>query len=122
MNTSIPVLVVEDSTTVSTIIFNHLRKLGFTDVDLAQDGKSALDHLNQKPYGIILSDWEMAPMGGDQFLKELRQNQQFSKIPVVLISGKSSRGASWSAGASAHLSKPFSGGDFATAVKIALRK
>jgi two-component system chemotaxis response regulator CheY len=72
LNTSIPVLVV-DSTTVSTIIFNHLRKLGFTDVDFAQNGKAALDHLNQKPYGLILSDWEMQPMGGDQFLKELQQ-------------------------------------------------
>ena len=122
MNTSISVLVVENSTTISLIISDHLRKIGFTDIDLAQDGQSALDHLNKKPYGLILSDWEMEPMGGDQFLKELRQNQQFSKIPVVLISGKSSRGASWSAGASAHLSKPFSGGDFETAVKIALRK
>ena len=115
-------LVVDDSHTISLIISNFLGKLGFADVDLAQDGQSALDLLHQKQYGLVLSDWEMQPMSGDQFLKELRANNNFCRIPVVLITGKSTRGAAWLAGASAYLAKPFSAGDFETAIKTALRK
>jgi two-component system, chemotaxis family, chemotaxis protein CheY len=122
MNTSIPVLVVDDSHTISVIISNFLRKLGFIDVDLAQDGQSALDRLHNKQYGLVLSDWEMQPMNGDQFLKELRQDSNFSRIPIILITGKSSRGVSWLAGASAYLAKPFSEGDFAIAIQTALKK
>ncbi len=122
MNTSISVLVVDDSPTIGAIVSNFLRKLGFTDVDLAQDGQSALDRLRQKQYGLVLSDWEMQPMSGEQFLKTLRQDSNFSKIPVLLITGKSSRGVSWLAGASAYLAKPFSEGDFEIAINMALRK
>jgi two-component system chemotaxis response regulator CheY len=120
MDASIPVLVVDDSQTMCLIISKSLQKLGFTEVDMAQDGQSALDLLKEKQYGLILSDWEMQPMSGDQFLKEIRN--KFSKIPVILISATSSRGASCLAGASAYLAKPFSDGDFEAAVKIALRK
>ena len=121
MNTSTPVLVVDDAHTISVIISNHLQKLGFADIDLAQDGQSALDRLRQKEYGLVLSDWEMQPMSGDLFLKEIRQDNKFSRIPIILITAKSTRGASWLAGASAHLAKPFSASDFEIAVKTALR-
>ena len=122
MNTAIPVLVVDDSHTMGVIISDFLRKLGFADVDVAHDGQSALDRLHDKQYGLVLSDWEMHPMSGEQFLKELRQDNNYRRIPVILITGKSSRGASWLAGASAYLAKPFSEGDFETAIKRALSK
>ena len=70
--------------------------------------------------GLILSDWEMQPMSGEQFLTEI--GRRFRKIPVILISATAGRGTSCVAGASAFLAKPFSLGDFEAAVKIALRK
>ncbi len=120
MDTSIPVLVVDDFQTMSFIISKNLQKLGFADVDMAEDGQSALDRLSQKHYGLILSDWEMQPMSGEQFLTEI--GRRFRKIPVILISATAGRGTSCVAGASAFLAKPFSLGDFEAAVKIALRK
>lgn len=120
METATAVLVVEDSRTMSHIISTALQKLGFTDVDIAQDGQSALDRLQQKKYGLIVSDWEMQPMGGDQFLKEVRKDIAISKIPIVVITAQSSRGAAWLAGANAYLGKPFSERDFEIAIKLAL--
>jgi two-component system chemotaxis response regulator CheY len=122
MDTTIPVLVVDDSRTMSAIILDLLNKLGFADVDVAQDGQAALDRMRQKPYGLVLSDWEMQPMGGEQLLKEIRRDQSISKVPVILITGKSSRGASWLAGASAYLPKPFNETDFKTAIRRAVTK
>jgi two-component system chemotaxis response regulator CheY len=97
MDTSIPVLVVDDSQTMSLIISKNLQELGFADVDMAEDGQSALDRLSQKHYGLILSDWEMQPMSGEQFLTEI--GRRFRKIPVILISATAGRGTSCVAGA-----------------------
>lgn len=114
MQTSLPVLIVDDSPTVCLAIRRQLESLGFSDIDLAQDGQSALDCLHKKQYGLVLSDWEMQPMGGSAFLNALRRE---SKVPVILITATASRGTSWLAGADAYLAKPFSERDLETAIK-----
>jgi two-component system, chemotaxis family, chemotaxis protein CheY len=120
MDTNVPVLVVEDSSTMTRIISSALEKLGFTDIDTAQDGQSGLDQLRNKRYGLILSDWEMQPVSGDQFLREVRKDPANSRIPIVVITAQSSRGAAWLAGAKAYLSKPFSDRELESAIKVAL--
>jgi two-component system chemotaxis response regulator CheY len=120
MDKTLPVLVVEDSSTMTRIIAGALEKLGFTDIDTAQDGQSGLDQLRNKRYGLILSDWEMQPVSGDQFLREVRKDPAHSNIPIVVITAQSRRGAAWLAGAKAYLGKPFSDRDLETAIKVAL--
>lgn len=117
VNTSLPVLVVDDSRTMTLLISDLLQKIGFTDIDIVHDGSSALDMLRQKQYGLVLSDWEMQPMGGEEFLKAMRQDKKIGNIPTILITGTAGRGASWLAGAGAYLAKPFSDTDLQTAIK-----
>ena len=119
--TSLPVLVVDDSHTVGLFVSKLLQSLGYTDIDLAQDGEAALEQLRSKHYGLILSDWEMLPMGGADFLKLLRQDTRNSKVPVILITSTTTRGASWLAGADAYLPKPFNEYDLDTAIKSVSR-
>ena len=121
MNTSRPVLVVDDSSTMTGIISDLLRKIGFLDIDVAQDGHSALDRLRQKKYGLVLSDWEMQPMSGEQLFKEMRQDKMIGNVPIILVTATAGRGASWLAGASAYLRKPFNEGDLKTAIDRVLR-
>jgi len=120
MKTSVSVLVVDDSHTMTLLISDLVRKLGFTDVDLAHDGPSALELLRHKQYGLVLSDWEMHPMSGDELLKEIRKDEKIGKIPIILITAKSGRGASWLAGADAYLPKPFNESDLQIAIKTVL--
>jgi two-component system, chemotaxis family, chemotaxis protein CheY len=61
MNTSLPVLVIDDSSTMTTIISKLVRDVGFTDIDQVNDGPSALDRLRDKKFGLIFSDWDMRP-------------------------------------------------------------
>jgi two-component system chemotaxis response regulator CheY len=117
MNTSLPVLVVDDSLTMTGIISNLLGKIGFADVDIAHDGPSALERLRQKRYGLVLSDWEMEPMSGEQLLKEMRQDKTIGNVPIVLVTATAGRGASWLAGAAAYLRKPFNEGDLKKAIE-----
>jgi two-component system chemotaxis response regulator CheY len=121
VDTTLSVLVVDDSQTVSLVITRHLQKLGFSDIDLAQDGHSALDCVRRKSYGLIISDWEMQPMGGEEFVKLLRQDHRYSNVPVILITAKAGRGASWLVGADAYLAKPFNEREFEAALKSVFR-
>lgn len=114
MDPSLSVLVVDDSQTVRLAISKQLHMLGYSDIDLAADGQEALRRLEQKRYGFVLSDWEMQPMGGEEFLKALRQK---SRVPVILITATTSRGTSWLAGANAYLAKPFNERELETAIK-----
>jgi two-component system chemotaxis response regulator CheY len=119
MNTSAAVLIVDDSRTMCLVISELVQKLGFAYVDVAHDGHEALDKLRKGKYGLILSDWEMQPMGGEEFLKETRQDKRIGNIPIVLISAKASRGASRLSGASAYLTKPFKETDLKLAIERA---
>ena len=103
MNTSLPVLVVDDSRTMTFLITDFIRKIGFTDVDVVHDGHSALDRLRRKKYGLVLSDWEMQPMSGEELFKEMRRDKMIGNIPIIVITATARRGASWLAGAAAYL-------------------
>jgi two-component system, chemotaxis family, chemotaxis protein CheY len=119
MTVSIAVLVVDDSQTVRSIVVKHLNNLGYTDIDVAEDGQSALDKIKSKHYGLLISDWEMPQLSGEQFLKEARQKPGYTKVPIIMITATTTRGASWLAGANAFLRKPFTEGDLQKAIKTA---
>jgi two-component system chemotaxis response regulator CheY len=120
MITSTSVLVVDDSLTIRNIVIKRLNGLGFTDVDVAEDGNLALEQIRQKQYGLLISDWEMPNMSGEEFLKTVRQDPKCMKMPIIIITGTTTRGTSWLAGASAYLQKPFTDADFEKAVKSVL--
>jgi two-component system chemotaxis response regulator CheY len=120
MLTPVPVLVVDDSLTVRNIVVKNLNNLGFTDVDVAEDGNLALERLRDKQYGLLISDWEMPNMGGEQLLKAARQIPRCGKMPIIMITATATRGTSWLAGANAYLQKPFSEADFKKAIQSVL--
>ena len=120
MITPTPVLVVDDSLTVRNIVIKSLRNLGFSDVDAAEDGNLALERMREKHYGLLISDWEMPNMSGEEFLKTVRRDPKCMKMPIIMITGTTTRGTSWLAGANAYLQKPFNDADFEKAVKSAL--
>jgi DNA-binding NtrC family response regulator len=64
LDPSMPVLVVDDYSTMVRIIRNLLRQVGFSDVDDANDGAAALAKMRAKRYGLVISDWNMEPMSG----------------------------------------------------------
>lgn len=109
-DTSMPVLVVDDYSTMVRIIRNLLRQLGFQDVDDAADGSAALTKLNGRQYGLVISDWNMQPMTGYELLKQVRANPQTSGTPFIMITAESKTEnvvAAKQAGANNYIIKPF---------------
>jgi two-component system chemotaxis response regulator CheY len=108
VDTSQPVLVVDDSRAMTTILRKLLHEIGFTDVDDANDGGSALQSLSRKSYRVMISDWEMQPMTGPQLVQAVRQNPALSGTRIILITAHGPRqDESWLVGADGYLSKPF---------------
>jgi two-component system chemotaxis response regulator CheY len=111
MDLSLPVLVVDDSRTMTTIISRLVRDLGFTDVDHVHDGASALDRLREKKYGLLLSDWDMAPMNGTELTELVRKDPLNATMAVIMITAKGDADIAWLCGADGYLTKPFKAKD-----------
>ena len=92
------------------IIRNLLKQLGFTDVDDAADGQEAFAKLQQKRYGLVISDWNMEPMTGYELLKEVRANDTLSRTPFIMVTAESKTEnviAAKKAGVNNYIVKPF---------------
>ena len=102
------VLVVDDYVTMIRIIGNLLKQLGFINIDQATNGKAALEKIGAKPYGLIISDWNMEPMTGLDLLKEVRSKG--SKVPFIMVTAESKAEnilAAREAGVNNYIVKPF---------------
>lgn len=84
-------LIVDDSSASRTLLKGIVRSLGFTVVE-AKDGESGLVAVTENAVlDLVLLDWHMEPMGGQEFLKKLRDQPQFVRLPVVVITAEASR-------------------------------
>jgi two-component system chemotaxis response regulator CheY len=105
------ILIVDDYTTMLRIIKNLLKQLGFNNVDEATDGTMALDKVKSKPYGLIISDWNMEPMTGYEFLKQLRaSDKEYKTTPFIMVTAESKTDnviAAKQAGVNNYIVKPF---------------
>ena len=104
------VLVVDDYNTMRRILRNLLSQIGFTNVDEAEDGSSALRKLRKTAFGLVISDWNMAPMSGLDLLKEVRADVRFRHLPFIMITAANKTEnvvAAKAAGVSNYIVKPF---------------
>lgn len=85
-------LVVDDSPTMRRIVINALRKIGYSDIVQAEDGKDAWEKLEEEPINFIITDWNMPNMNGLQFTQAVRGNAQFQKMPILMVTTRSGRG------------------------------
>jgi two-component system chemotaxis response regulator CheY len=107
---SMPILVVDDYSTMVRIIRNLLRQVGFTHVDDASDGIGALRRLRDKQYRLVISDWNMEPMSGYELLKEMRSDPVLASVAFIMITAESKTEnviAAKKAGVSNYIVKPF---------------
>ncbi len=110
LDPSIPVLVVDDYSTMVRIIRNLLRQLGFADVDDAPDGAAALAKMHAKRYGLVISDWNMEPMTGFDLLRQVRDDPQLGETPFIMVTAESRTEnviAARKAGVNNYIVKPF---------------
>jgi CheY-like chemotaxis protein len=112
------VLIVEDRQADVRLTQRALKKAGYDlDIDVTSNGKEALDHLNNgkpKP-DLVLLDWMMPLVNGEEVLTEMRADPKLRKLPVIVLTTSASEGdvaAAYDKGCNAYLTKPVDPGDF----------
>jgi len=111
VNKDMNVLIVDDYNTMLRIIKNLLKQLGFANVDEAMDGQEAFKKVQEKKYGLIISDWNMEPMTGLELLQAVRgSGGSFAKTPFIMVTAESKTEnviAAKKAGVDNYIVKPF---------------
>lgn len=106
-----PILIVDDVQYVRREVKMLLRKLGFDNVDAAENGRQALEMMRAgKAYGLVISDWIMEPMSGIELLHEIRRDENLRQTPFIMITGNNQPEnviAAKKAGVSSYVIKPF---------------
>lgn len=77
-------LVVDDSSTMRRIISNTLKKIGYSDIVEAEDGKVALQKLDSFSIDLIITDWNMPNMDGLTLVKKARAGDH-KNIPILMV-------------------------------------
>jgi two-component system, chemotaxis family, chemotaxis protein CheY len=108
----IDVLIVDDSAAIRKIL---QRVLTQTEVQLGQvheagDGVEALNVLKANPVNLILSDINMPNMDGLQLLSQIKAQDAYKSVPVIMITTEGNQTKVMEAvqlGAAGYVRKPF---------------
>jgi two-component system chemotaxis response regulator CheY len=109
---SLDVLIVDDSAAIRKILHRVLIQ---ADVPLgkvheASDGKEALETLKTHNIGLVLSEINMPNMDGLEFLRNVKANDSWKSLPIVMVSAECSQAKVLEAvglGAAGYVRKPF---------------
>ncbi|WP_426358490.1 chemotaxis response regulator CheY [Pseudocolwellia sp. HL-MZ19] len=110
MDKNMKVLVVDDFSTMRRIIKNLLRDIGFTNIQEADDGSTALPMLQSSEFDFVVTDWNMPGMQGIDLLRAIRADDTLSHIPVLMVTAEAKKEQivmAAQAGVNGYIVKPF---------------
>jgi CheY-like chemotaxis protein len=119
------VLVIDDNNLIRVLASRLLSEAGFIPF-VAPDGPSALLLLDAQAFDLIVVDFVMPEMQGDEFVRRVRRHKNLvvRRTPVLGLSGshKDAETLFAKAGATAYVSKPLQEEHLLAAVRRLLRE
>ena len=104
-------LVVDDATFIRDMVKKQLRdRFPGAEVLDAADGARAIAQLKGQRADLILSDWEMPGMSGEELLRWVRSHELYAETPFIMVTSRGDRDHVVKAvqgGVSDYISKPF---------------
>jgi two-component system alkaline phosphatase synthesis response regulator PhoP len=118
------ILVVDDEPDFAAIVQGNLEKEGF-DVEVAYNGVEGIEKVKANPPDAIVLDVMMPEKDGYQMCAELKGDEQYADIPIVLLTAVASHVSStryshrdgMSTEADDYLPKPASAADITESIK-----
>ncbi|WEL53753.1 response regulator [Pseudomonas kermanshahensis] len=83
MNT---ILIVDDEYLIADILGFALEDEGYL-VEKASNGVKALEALKEKRVELVITDYMMPLLNGEELARSMRKDPQFKDLPVILMSG-----------------------------------
>ena len=108
-------LLVEDNQVNQVVASSMLKKLGHT-VTLAENGKQALEALQQgeRRFDIVLMDCQMPVMDGYEATRNIRENPEWQDLPVIAVTAnvmQGDRDDCLESGMNDYITKPYNRAD-----------
>lgn len=122
MDNRIKILLAEDDDNLGKLLESFFKAKNY-DVDLARNGKIALEKFNQNTYHFLVLDVMMPEMDGFTVAKEIREID--SDIPILFLTAKSMKEdklEGFSIGADDYLTKPFSMEELLARIEAILKR
>lgn len=104
-------LVIDDSRAIRMILGRTLNRFGY-EVCSAANGRDALDMIcaQSLDLAVILVDWNMPEMNGLEFVKAIRADPKYRKVPLMMVTTETEMeqmSRALEAGADEYVMKPF---------------
>ena len=105
------ILIVDDSSMSRKHLRRLLEAVGIENILEAQDGSEGADMISQHFFDLVISDYNMPHMNGQELLDFIRQQSGQPGLPVLMVTSESNQSrltAVQQSGVSAICDKPFS--------------
>ncbi|AEF54509.1 response regulator [Marinomonas posidonica] len=86
---SLRVLVTDDSLMARKHVSKTLNTMGIEDIEFAENGREAIERLNESEFDLIVTDYNMPEMDGRELTEAVRQNPEIAHIPILMVSSNS---------------------------------
>ena len=110
LKSDIKVLIVDDQDAMRNLHRFSLRQLGLTNTTDATNGADALKLLGERPFQLVICDWNMTPVNGLEVFKKMQADPTLKRIPFIMVTGNVAEQevkTAISAGVRLYLGKPY---------------
>lgn len=114
------VLIVDDSFTSRRIVRQMLEKMGVEKISEAENGKQAVETIEQEFFDLIVTDYNMPEMDGEELSQFIRHESSQQSVPVLMVTSETDKArlaGVEKSGVSAIFDKPFNVDTLRTAIQ-----
>jgi len=118
------ILIVDDDPDILDVLKITLEAEGYQVIE-GHDGKEALDIIKNKAADLLIIDFKMPEIDGDEVCRILKENILVQHMPIIMLTGRgelSDKVHGIDAGADDYIVKPFEPKELVARVKMVLRR
>lgn len=124
--TQLKIAVIDDATMIRDLIKKFIRQ-NFTDAKIfeANNGQYGMKLLERQPVDLILCDWEMPEMNGEELLRWARKQKHLINTPFIMVTSRGDKEfvvKAIESGVSDYLVKPFNNNQFLEKIGKAMKR
>lgn len=113
------ILIVDDSSLIRSVASSATKEAGHEPI-VAQNGEEGLNMLEAHRFDLIFSDVNMPVMGGLEMVEQIKHNDAYKYIPIIMLTTESNpelKAKGQALGVKAWMLKPFNKKKFFMVVK-----
>ena len=81
------ILIADDNRAMAHVVQFNLERAGY-DVRVARTGLEAWEMVQALSFDLVVTDYQMPDLNGEELCRRMRQEERFATIPVILLSAK----------------------------------